>query len=109
MTMKNLLTGFLTFAIALGAIAEVPSLINYQGQMKNNGSEINGKRSFVLKLFNAKSGGELLYEENIGVVQFDDRGRYSFGFGVNGVSKIPVREVMAVTDGEKQVFNFIAL
>ena len=29
--MKSLLTGIFTIAMALGAMAEVPSLINYQG------------------------------------------------------------------------------
>jgi hypothetical protein len=105
--MKNLLTGFLTFAIALGAIAEVPSLINYQGVLKrDNGTVILGNRNFTVRIFDAETKGKQLYQENIGAVQFDDSGRYSFGFGANGESKIPVREVVAVADGEKQVFNY---
>ena len=32
--MKSLLTGIFTIFMALGAMAEVPSLINYQGKLR---------------------------------------------------------------------------
>lgn len=87
MTMKKLLTGLLTFTLALGAIAEVPSLINYQGHLKdNNGTNINGTKNFTVRIYDAKTEGTLIYEENIDGVEVSE-GSYSFSFGANGASK----------------------
>jgi len=47
----------------------------------------------------------LLYEEEIGQVSVVE-GAYSFNFGENGVSKIPTSELIAIADGEKQIFNY---
>ena len=49
--MKKLLTGLVTIAISLSAMAEVPSLINYQGRLKSKfGSWINDTPNFKLKV-----------------------------------------------------------
>lgn len=104
--MKKLITGLVTIAISLSAMAEVPSLINYQGKLKSKfGGNINDTPNFLLKVFDQRTGGKLLYEEEIGQVSVVD-GAYSLNFGENGISKIPTIELMAVADGEKQIFNY---
>jgi len=104
--MKKLLTVLMTIAISLSAMAEVPSLINYQGQLKSKfGSWINDTPNFTLKVFDQSTGGNLLYEEEIGQVSVVD-GAYSFNFGANGISNIPTSELIATADGEKQIFNY---
>jgi len=107
MTMKNLLTAFLTFTIALGAIAEVPSLINYQGKLSDeSGNPVNGTKAFSLKIYDAKTGGKEIYQEEIGNVALKN-GIYSFGFGEAGKSVVTPVEILARADGNKQVYNYI--
>jgi hypothetical protein len=104
--MKKLLMVLATIAISLSAMAEVPSLINYQGRLKSKfGSWINDTPNFTLKVFDQSTGGNLLYEEEIGQVSVVD-GAYSFNFGANGISNIPTSELIATADGEKQIFNY---
>ena len=105
--MKNLFTAFLTFTIALSAIAEVPSLINYQGKLSDEaGNPVNGTKTFSLKIYDAKTGGKEIYKEDIGNIALKN-GIYSFGFGEAGQSVVTTTEVLARVDGEKQVFNYI--
>ena len=104
--MKKLLTGLVTIAISLSAMAEVPSLINYQGRLKEkNGTNVNGTKNFTVRIFDAKTGGKQIYEENVGAVTINE-GAYSFGFGEAGKSVVTSNELLAVGDGEKQVFNY---
>ena len=105
--MKKLLTGLATIAISLSAMAEVPSLINYQGRLKEkSGTNVNGTKNFTVRIFDAKTGGKQIYEENVGAVTINE-GAYSFGFGEAGKSVVTPTEILARTDGEKQVFNYI--
>jgi hypothetical protein len=88
-------------------MAEVPSLINYQGRLKEkSGSNVNGTKNFTVRIYDAKTGGKQIYEENIGAVVIKE-GAYSFGFGEAGKSVVTPTEILARTDGEKQVFNYI--
>jgi hypothetical protein len=104
--MKNLLTTLLAFTITLGAIAEVPSLINYQGKLSDeSGNPVNGTKTFSLKIYDAKTGGKEIYQESIGNVALKN-GIYSFGFGEDGKSVSTANETIGFTDGEKQVFNY---
>ena len=105
--MKSLLTGIFTIAMALGALAEVPSLINYQGKLSDkSGNPVNGTKNFTVRIFDAKEGGKEIYKEQIGSVAVKD-GLYSFGFGEAGKSVVTPTEILARADGEKQVFNYI--
>jgi hypothetical protein len=105
--MKKLLTVLMTIAISLSAMAEVPSLINYQGKLSDkSGTPVNGSKNFTVRIFDAKEGGKQIYEENVGTVTVKD-GLYSFGFGEAGKSVVTPTEILARTDGEKQVFNYI--
>ena len=86
--MKKLLTVLATIAISLSAMAEVPSLINYQGRLKEkNGTNVNGAKNFTVRIFDAKTGGKQIYEENVGAVTINE-GAYSFGFGEAGKSVV---------------------
>ncbi len=62
--MKKLITVLITAATMVGAMAEVPSLINYQGKLKSKfGGNIDDTPNFLLKVFDQRTGGKLLYEE----------------------------------------------
>ncbi|MCU0858004.1 MAG: hypothetical protein MUC65_06335, partial [Pontiellaceae bacterium] len=63
-----LFTGLLSFA-------EVPQLINYQGRLLNGTNLVNGSVGLSLRLYNASSGGTLLYEDSNSVTVVD--GLYS--------------------------------
>jgi hypothetical protein len=67
--------------------AQVPSLINYQGRLTDaQGNPVNGERTMVVRIYDAPTGGNLTYEENIGTVSVQD-GKYSFRFGTgNGIN-----------------------
>jgi hypothetical protein len=71
-----------TLSTALAA----PSEINYQGVLTDQqGNPVNGVRAMQIKLYDAPTGGNMTYQENIGNVTVAD-GIYSFHFGGNGTS-----------------------
>ncbi|MCI0692015.1 tail fiber domain-containing protein [candidate division KSB1 bacterium] len=50
--------------LAAGAQAQVPQLINYQGQLTDaNGNPANGNFTMIFKIFDAATGGSQLYAE----------------------------------------------
>jgi hypothetical protein len=73
--------------LLLGAFtlhAGVPSLINYQGRLTDaQGNPVTGNRTMVVRVYDARSGGNMTYEENIGTVAVAN-GTYSFQFGGAG-------------------------
>jgi sugar lactone lactonase YvrE len=61
-----------------------PSAINYQGVLSNpDGSPVNGVRSMRVKIYDAPTGGRIVYSEDIGNVTVQN-GAYSFAFGNAG-------------------------
>ena len=99
--MRNLI--LLSLLTALTAIAQP---INYQGRLKEkSGSNVNGSKDFTLRIFDAKTGGKQIYEENVGGVTVNE-GAYSFNFGENGKSVSTATETIGFADGEKQIFNY---
>jgi hypothetical protein len=83
---------FLTLATAA---AEVPSLINYQGRLVNaDGAAQSGQKTFLLEVFEAASGGTLLYREEIGAITLGEGGVYSFQFGGSGTSNTQITETI---------------
>ena len=81
-------------------MAEVPSLINYQGRLVTaDGAAQSGQKSFLLEVFDAASGGSLLYREDVGSITLGDGGVYSFQFGATGTSNTQVTETIG-TGGE---------
>jgi hypothetical protein len=105
---KFITTTFCALACAMIASAEVPSLINYQGRLTDsNGAPVSGSKNFALSIYDAETGGNLLYTENIGAVTLDANGVYSFQFGSAGTSNTQVSETVAVTDGTSSTFQKI--
>lgn len=77
-----------------------PAEINYQGRLTDgNGDAVTGNVSMSLKLFDAATGGNEIYSENIGTVTLDDNGVYSFQFGAGGQSVVDGRTTIALADG----------
>jgi hypothetical protein len=104
--LKKLTTVCVVFASMFGAMAEVPSLINYQGKLSDNdGAPVTGYKNFTLRIFDANEGGNQVYEEEIGTVSVKD-GLYSFGFGEAGQSILDFSESLVVQEEGKQIFDF---
>jgi hypothetical protein len=102
---KNILTILATLAVAATPLMAVPSGINYQGALTDDqGNPITGTRTMSIKLYDAASGGTLLYSEDIGALDVSD-GVFSFEFGAGGESLIPVTETLAVADGVTQSYS----
>ena len=77
-----------------------PAEINYQGRLADgNGDAVTGNVSMSLKLFDAATGGNEIYSENIGTVTLDNNGVYSFQFGAGGQSVVDGRTTIALADG----------
>jgi hypothetical protein len=95
-----------TIACAAIATAQVPSLINYQGRLTDaDGAPVTGSKNFVISIYDAATGGTLLYTEDIGAVTLDDNGVYSFQFGGSGTSNTLVTETVATTNGTSTTFQ----
>lgn len=69
--MKSIRVAFsgylLTAALSLmasGAMAQVPSLINYQGRLLDNTNLANSAYELSLRLFDAARSGKLLHEDS---------------------------------------------
>jgi hypothetical protein len=102
---KTILTilGVLTLA-AMPAVA-VPSGINYQAALTDDqGNPVTGTRTMSIKLYDAATGGTLLYSENIGTVDVSD-GVFSFEFGTSGTSNAEQSDTVALTDGTATTFQ----
>jgi hypothetical protein len=83
-----------SIAAAFTASAQVPSLINYQGRLTDsNGAPVTGNKNIAISIYDAATGGNLLYEETIGAVTLDANGVYSFQFGSAGSSSTQVTDL----------------
>lgn len=88
-----LLMGLLNWAGAL--VAAVPGQIHYQGRLTDaEGSAVNGPVAMAVRMYDAASGGTLLYEEDLGSITVTD-GAYSFGFGAAGTGTTAGQEIFA--------------
>jgi hypothetical protein len=105
--MKNRIIIFVcSIAAALTAAAQVPSLINYQGRLTDsNGAPVTGSKNFAISIYDAATGGNLLYEETIGAVTLDSNGVYSFQFGSAGSSNTQVTETIGTTAGSTLTYT----
>ena len=82
--MKNKLIYFAVISLNLSVLSAAPSEINYQGVLTNQqGNPVNGVRTMQIKLYDAPTGGNMTYQQNIGNVTVAD-GIYSFKFGASG-------------------------
>ena len=91
--MKTLL--FTLLLTATVAVAEVPSLINYQGRLTGpGGAPASGTKNFALKIYDAATDGTLLYSEDVGAITLGEGGVYSFRFGATGTSNTLVTETV---------------
>jgi hypothetical protein len=83
-TTISILGASITFAIAISLHAQIPSLINYQGRLTDaQGNPVNGNRTMSIHIYDAASGGNLTYSENVGNITVTN-GTYSFQFGSAG-------------------------
>jgi hypothetical protein len=97
-----LATALLALAAAVHA---VPTEINYQGVLTDqNGNPVNGVRAMQIKIYDAPTGGTLLYSEDLGNVPVQD-GIYSFSFGANGTSNALTTETVAIANGTVSTFQ----
>ena len=95
--MKIQLPLLLALATSLSA---VPSDINYQGRLADaNGDAVTGDVSMSVKLYDAQSGGNEIYSEDIGTVTLDENGVYRFQFGASGNSTVTKTETIVTSDG----------
>ena len=95
--MKLQLPLLLALATSLSA---VPSDINYQGRLTDaNGDAVTGDVSMSVKMYDAQSGGNEIYSEDIGTVTLDENGVYSFQFGASGNSTVTKTETIVTSDG----------
>lgn len=102
----NYKTHFIIWSLLLSANIAIAQPINYQGRLKEkSGTNVNGTKNFTLRIFDAKTGGKQIYEENVGAVTVNE-GAYSFNFGESGKSVVTPTETIALADGEKQIFNY---
>ena len=82
--MKNKLIYLTTIFLSISVLAAAPSEINYQGVLTDQqGNPVNGVRAMQIKLYDAPTGGNMTYQQNIGNVTVAD-GIYSFKFGASG-------------------------
>ena len=105
--MKHRILAFVcSIAAAFTASAQVPSLINYQGRLTDsNGAPVTGSNNFAISIYDAATGGNLLYEETIGAVTLDANGVYSFQFGSAGSSSTQVTETIGTTAGSTLTYT----
>ena len=105
--MKTPILAFLcALSTAFLASGQVPSLINYQGRLTDaNGAAVTGNKNFSIDIFDAATGGNLLYSETIGAVTLDSNGVYSFQFGSAGTSNKQVTETIGTTAGTTLVYS----
>lgn len=61
-----------SLAAASPAPAAVPSRINFQGRLQDSGTPVTGTRSFVFKLYDALTGGTLLWTSQTTSVAVDN-------------------------------------
>ena len=95
--MKIHLPLLLVLATSLSA---VPSDINYQGRLTDaNGDAVTGDVTMSVKMYDAQSGGNEIYSEDIGTVTLDENGVYSFQFGASGNSTVTKTETIVTSDG----------
>ena len=98
----------LFFISILTVLANVPSDINYHGRLLTNNSgeyfPVTGEYNFSVKIYDDRIAGNELYSENIGNVNLDQNGFYSFVFGGKGVSLETKTELVGFTDGSKKNF-----
>jgi hypothetical protein len=103
---KPLLTLCIFFLGGFAAHAQAPSLINYQGRLSDaNGAPVTGSKNFVIRLYDAQTGGTLLYTEDLGSVSLGTNGIYSFQFGSAGSSNALTSETVATTNGTSTTFQ----
>jgi hypothetical protein len=95
-----------TALLALATFAHAaPTEINYQGVLTDqNGNPVNGVRAMQIKIYDAPTGGALLYSEDLGNVTVQD-GIYSFSFGGNGTSNALTTETVAIANGTVSTFQ----
>jgi hypothetical protein len=104
--MKLPITAAVLLAAAALTQAQVPSLINYQGRLTTpSGAPASGTKNFSISIFDAETGGTLLYTESVGPVTLDATGVYNFQFGTAGTSNTQVVETLATTDGTASSFQ----
>lgn len=90
----------------LSAPAFADPLLNYQGRLVGtNGAPFQGVVDVVLNVYNAETGGDPVYFEELGGVMVQD-GLYSFNWGSAGTVAVEQREQVATANGSESSFSF---
>ncbi len=98
----------LALALVTGVQGQVPAQINYQGRLTDAaGNPAAGAKAMGVRLYDAATGGNRVYEETIGTVTLGPNGVYSFQFGAAGAGIAaalngPERHLALVVDGVEQ-------
>ncbi len=98
----------LVLALLTGAQGQVPTQINYQGRLTDAaGNPVAGSRTIAVRLYDAATGGNRVYEETVGTVALGPNGVYSFQFGAAGAGIAATlngseRHLALVVDGVEQ-------
>jgi hypothetical protein len=88
------------------SLSAVPSDINYQGRLTDaNGDAVTGDVTMSVKMYDAQSGGNEIYSEDIGTVTLDENGVYSFQFGASGNSTVTKTETIVTSDGSSTEYT----
>jgi hypothetical protein len=104
--MKTIPSAILSAAFAGAVFAQVPNQINYQGRLTDaNGAAVTGTKNFSISIYDAATGGNLLYTETIGAVTLDSNGVYSFQFGAGGTSNKQATETIGTTAGSTLTYT----
>jgi sulfatase modifying factor 1 len=103
--MKHSLALILLVGLLTSVADAVPPSIHYQGRLADTfGNPVNDTLPMMVRLYDAASGGTLLYEEDLGNITLVD-GVYSFTFGAAGSLTASNAEVIVTTNGVNQIFN----
>lgn len=65
--------------------AQIPQLLEYDGYLLEKGKPATGNRTMSVRLYDARTGGKILYRENIGLVRVV-KGEFYFQYGQKGVA-----------------------
>lgn len=82
MTRRSLVLSFLLLGLLMLPVLaqQVPVVLNYQATLAENGQQVEGTRPVVARVFDAETGGQLLWEERRSLVAVE-RGRLSLLLG----------------------------
>jgi len=71
------------------AVAQIPRTISFQGRAETATAPVTGQRDVTIKIWDAATGGTLLFTDVTQPVQFTDGGVFAMAIGANAPGGIP--------------------